>query len=62
MTIKEKQPTRQGLLLILRSVYDPLRFTAPVILSAKILMQELCRSKLGWDKPIEAEHLVCWNA
>jgi hypothetical protein len=62
VTIKEKQPTRRGLLSIVSSVYDPLGFTAPVILSAKILMQELCRSKLSWDEPIEAEHLVRWNA
>jgi hypothetical protein len=62
VSIKEKQPTRRGLLSIVSSVYDPLGFTAPVTLSAKILMQELCRSKLSWDEPIEAEHLVRWNA
>ena len=43
---KEKQPTRQGLLSIVSSIYDPLGFTAPFILSAKILLQELCKNGL----------------
>jgi hypothetical protein len=61
VTIKEKQPTRRGLLSFVSSVYDTFGFTAPFILQAKILMQELCRRKLSWDELIEADHVKRWN-
>jgi hypothetical protein len=61
VTIKEKQPTRRGLLSIVSSVYDPPGFTAPFILPAKILMQELCRRKLIWDDLVEADHVKRLN-
>ena len=46
VTIKEKPPTRRGLLSIISSIYDPLGLVTPFVLSAKILMQELCRGNL----------------
>ena len=59
--IKEKQPTRRALLSIVSSVYDPLGFTAPFILLAKILMQDLCRMRLNWDDQIDAKHIQRWS-
>ena len=61
VTIKEKPLTRRGILSIVSSVYDPLGFTAPVLLVAKILMQDLCRSNLAWDDSLESRHAVRWN-
>ena len=61
VTIKPKQPTRRGLLSIVSSIYDPLGFTAPFILPAKILLQELCKDGLKWDDLIEPSHLQRWN-
>ena len=49
VTIKEKPPTRRGLLSIVSSIYDPLGLVAPFVLPAKILLQELCRDNLSWD-------------
>ena len=59
--IKEKPPTRHGLLSIISSIYDPLGFVTPFILSVKILMQQLCKESLSWDDPIPGEYLKCWN-
>ena len=61
VTIKPKPPTRRGLLSIVSSIYDPLGFTAPFILPAKILLQELCKDGLKWDDLIEPIHLQRWN-
>lgn len=61
VTIKEKPPTRRGLLSIISSIYDPLGLVAPFVLSAKILMQELCRENLRWDDPIPNQYLMRWN-
>jgi hypothetical protein len=60
--IKERPATRRGLLSIVSSIYDPLGFLAPFILVAKILLQDLCRSKLGWDDKIPEEALQRWQS
>ena len=49
IVVKERPVTRRGILSIVCSIYDPLGFLAPFIFLAKILLQDLCRSKLGWD-------------
>ena len=58
MVVKEQPHTRQGMLSIISSVYDPLGFLAPITLPAKILLQELCRRRCGWDDniPEDIEH------
>ena len=45
--IKDRPPTKRGILSIISSVYDPLGFVSPVILTAKQLLQDLCRHKIG---------------
>jgi hypothetical protein len=52
IVIKERPPTRRGILSIMSSIYDQLGLLSPVILSAKFILQELCRLKLGWDDKI----------
>ena len=61
VNIKKKPPTRRGLLSIISSIYDPLGFVTPFILSAKILMQELCKENLSWDDPIPGKYLKRWD-
>jgi hypothetical protein len=34
---------------------------APVVLVAKILLQSLCKQKLGWDELIGDEESKCWS-
>ena len=46
---KEKPSTRRRILSIVSSVYDPLGFVAPFILTAKMILQGLCRKTIGWD-------------
>ncbi|XP_056441197.1 uncharacterized protein LOC130378470 isoform X2 [Gadus chalcogrammus] len=46
---KDQQPTRRGILSIVASLYDPLGFVAPFVLSGKCILQELCRRGIGWD-------------
>jgi len=58
--VNDKPLTRRGLLSVVSSVYDPLGFAAPVILSAKAILQDLCRKRLEWDDPIPAEEKEHW--
>ena len=55
--VKDKPLTRRGLLSIVSSIYDPLGFTAPFVLSAKIVLQDLCRRKMNWDDAIPSDCL-----
>lgn len=40
---------------LIAQIFGPLRFTAPVIIRAKILLQDLWREGKGWDDPIAPE-------
>lgn len=62
IAIKEKPPTRRGILAIVSSIYDPLGFASPFVLKAKALLQELCRKGLGWDDAISQEDLQRWQS
>ena len=43
---KDKPTTRRGLLSVISSIYDPLGIASPFILSAKMILQDLCRLQL----------------
>lgn len=62
IVIKDRPATGRGILSIVSSVYDPLGFAAPFILQAKLILQDLCRKKLGWDEEIPEEYRNRWRA
>ena len=45
---------------MLSSVYDPLGLASPFILRARIVMQDLCRVKSGWDDPVGSKYEAEW--
>ena len=58
VNMKLKLPMRRGILSVISSVYDPLGLAAPFVLTAKMLLQDLCRLKWGWDDPISPEDSI----
>ncbi|XP_068674398.1 uncharacterized protein [Montipora foliosa] len=56
-----KPPTKRGVLFIVSSLFDPLGFLSPFVFSAKILLQELWRDKLPWDRQIPEPYLSQWQ-
>lgn len=62
MATKDKPATRRGILSMISLIYDLLSFVAPFYLSAKILLQTLCKKQLGWDNLIPEEDLICWKS
>lgn len=62
IVVKDRPPTRRGILSVVSSVYDPLGFVAPFVLQVKILLQDLCRKNLGWDDRIPEKDLQRWTS
>ena len=59
---KSVQATKRGILSSLASLFDPLGLVSPIAVSAKILFQELCLEKLGWDDPLPIDKANRWEA
>ncbi|XP_033229547.1 uncharacterized protein LOC117181087 [Belonocnema kinseyi] len=53
--------TKRVILSEIAQLYDPLRLVAPVIVYAKIQMQELWKLKLGWDDPVPINIITLWE-
>ena len=52
VVVKEHALTRRGVLSTVCSIFDPLGFIAPTVLEGKIILQMMCKDKLGWDEPL----------
>ena len=61
VTCLEKLRSRGSVLSVVSYVYDPLGMAASFILSGKIIVQEFCRLRLGWDDQIPDEILTRWQ-
>ena len=49
VNVKERPITHRGLLSMVSQTYDPFGMLQPVLLPAKLLLQEACRAELDWD-------------
>jgi hypothetical protein len=56
VALKRDSVTRRSILSTVSAVYDPLGFLAPLILSIKRILQDMCKSGLEWDDQISEEH------
>ena len=61
VNVKERPPMRRGSLSIIGSVFAPFGFAAPFVLTAKKILQDLCKMKLGWYEEIPPEYNVRWQ-
>ena len=55
------EPTKRNILSMMASVFDPLGLVSPILVSAKILLQELCKGKLGWDETPDEGIIKSWK-
>ena len=58
----ERAPTRRNILSTMSMLYDPLGLVSPYILKARIILQDLCRRKTGWDDVAPPEQQNEWEA
>ena len=59
--IYSNPPDRRSVLSIIASVYDPLGFIAPFVLSGKMILQQMCREDVTWNQPLPVHLLPRWK-
>uniref|UniRef100_A0A182HYE0 Uncharacterized protein n=1 Tax=Anopheles arabiensis TaxID=7173 RepID=A0A182HYE0_ANOAR len=52
----------RSILSNIAKMYDPLGLIAPILVRAKMLMQELWLLKSGWDEPVPQQIYKKWKA
>ncbi|XP_053661730.1 uncharacterized protein LOC128710893 [Anopheles marshallii] len=55
-----RSPSRREVLSTLMMIYDPLGLIGHFLMFLKVLLQDLCRSGIHWDKIIEGEAARKW--
>lgn len=54
--------TKRGILSLVSSIFDPMGFLSPFIIRARMFIQSLWSSTLGWDDALYPDLLKCWNS
>jgi hypothetical protein len=57
-----KVPTKREMLKLVMSVFDPLGFLSLFTVKAKILLQDVWRSKTGWDEEVTQDIFGKWSS
>ena len=63
-TANETEPSKRHNFIVSLSgrFYDPIELATPVVIKFKVLVQELCRAMLQWDKTLTGKLLERWQA
>lgn len=56
-----KELTKRKLLSQLAQIFDPNGYIGPIVIQAKMLMQEIWRTKGGWDEPVADQIYREWQ-
>ena len=54
--------TKWSLLKFTASLFDPLGFLSPFVITLKMLFQKLCTDKVNWDEPLPLEIQGKWDS
>ena len=58
---KDCEATRRSVLSTIAGIFDPIGLIAPYVLTAKAILQGLCRKGMGWDTPLTGSDLAAWE-
>ena len=53
--------TKRGILSMVSSIFDPMGLISPIIVKAKLLIQEIWRRSLEWDEELPRDLMDQWN-
>ena len=55
-------PTKRHVLSTIAQLFDPLGLVTPVILAAKIILQEAWKQNVNWDEPLARDIGMLWKS
>ncbi|XP_049885591.1 uncharacterized protein LOC126380309 isoform X1 [Pectinophora gossypiella] len=55
------KPTKRTVLSSISRMFDPLGFTGPIVVCAKLILQQIWRCNLEWDTPLPADQVEVWQ-
>ncbi|XP_011688843.1 PREDICTED: uncharacterized protein LOC105450604 [Wasmannia auropunctata] len=58
---KNPTPSKRSILFFVAKLFDPLGWASPIVISAKILLQELWLAKVEWDAALPEEIRHRWS-
>ena len=61
LSLDHPSVTKRVVLQQSSKIFDPLGFTSPVTIRAKLLLQQLWQKKLPWDNSLPSEHQQLWQ-
>lgn len=61
LRLSDQPATRRGILSTVASLYDPLGFVSPFLLTGKRVLQETCRTGTDWDDPLPDKLRPVWE-
>ena len=61
IVLKDRPPTRRGILSTVYSLFDPLGLLSPVILVGRQILQDICKEQYDWDSPLPENVIARWN-
>ena len=59
--VKNVAPSKRNILSVIAFVHDPLGMASPFVLTAKFLLQEMCRMSIGWDNELPENIVKVWQ-
>ena len=54
-------PTKRRAVSLIGCFYDALGFLSPITIRFKVWIQELCKTQVNWDDPLEGDTLKTWK-
>lgn len=57
----ERSPTKREMLSITMSTFDPFGILGDLMLHAKLMLQDLWKTGIGWDEPVQTTMLMRWR-
>ena len=61
IVLKDRPPTRRGMLSTVYSLYDPLGLLSPVVLVGRQILQDICKGQYDWDTPLPQNIILRWE-
>lgn len=60
-SIQTSQWNKRSILSMICQIYDPLGLLGPIVVNAKLIMQDLWKRKLDWDQELPMDVSVVWS-